>query len=238
MTEDMGHTREDLIAAQASAQDITRTMAAYTEAIEKLTAAQSGVIAQMAAFVAQSGEAQAQEAAYLEKLSAASQAAADNTRDSLRVAHAVEDIAAQFRADSDAGIRVMEEAGVKIFAAAESVRSMSDSVVEDVSAAAQRLASAADSMEGGLRRTVDESLSQVDDSLERMAAAVDKLNAASGSVAQAMKALPKTASSVDSDFKATAKAIDTELKLLLTAVSDTQKVLNRFNADLERRVSG
>jgi len=67
---------------------------------------------------------------------------------------------------------------------------------------------------------------------------VDKLNAASGSVAQAMKALPKTASSVDSDFKATAKAIDTELKLLLTAVSDTQKVLNRFNADLERRVSG
>ena len=238
MTGDMGQTRENLLAAQASAENITRTMAAYTEAIEKLTAAQTGVIGRMEELTAQAGEAHAQEAAYIERLSAAAQTAADNTQESLQVARAVEGIAAQLRADSDSGARIMEEAGVRISAAAESVRAMSDSVVGDVSAAAQRLASAADTMEGGLRRTVDESLSQMDESLERMAAAVDKLNAASGSVSQAMKALPKTASSVDSDFKATAKAIDMELKLLLTAVSDTQKILNKFNADLERRVSG
>ena len=238
MTGDMGRTREDLIAARDSAESITRTMAAYTEAIEELTAAQSRVIGQMEAFVVQSGETRGQEAAYLEKLSAAADAAAGNTRESLEVARSVESIAAQLRADSGSGANVLEEAGVKIAAAAESVRAMSDSVVGDVSAAAQRLASAADAMEGGLRRTVDESLSQVDGSLERMAAAVDKLNAAAGGVTQAMKSLPKTASSVDSDFKATARAIDTELKLLLTAVSDTQKILNKFNADLERRVSG
>lgn len=236
MTGDMGQTRENLIAAQASAAAITQTMAAYTGAIEQLTAAQSRVIERMEEFVAQSEEAHQQEAAYIEKLSAAAQSAADNTQSSLQVARSVETIAAQFRTDSASGARMLEDAGVKISAAAESIRAMSGSVVEDVSAAAQRLTSAADTMEGGLRRTVDESLAQVDTSLEKMAAAVEKLNAASGTVSQAMKALPKTVSSADSDFKATAKAIDTELKLLLTAVSDTQKVLNRFNADLERRI--
>ncbi len=236
MTGDMGQTRENLIAAQASAAAITQTMAAYTGAIEKLTAAQSRVIERMEEFVAQSEEAHQQEAAYIEKLSAAAQSAADNTQSSLQVARSVETIAAQFQTDSASGARMLEDAGVKISAAAESIRAMSGSVVEDVSAAAQRLTSAADTMEGGLRRTVDESLAQVDTSLEKMAAAVEKLNAASGTVSQAMKALPKTVSSADSDFKATAKAIDTELKLLLTAVSDTQKVLNRFNADLERRI--
>lgn len=238
MTGDMGQTRENLIAAQTCAAAITQTMAAYTGTIEQLTAAQTRVIEQMEEFVAQSGEAHQQEAAYIEKLSAAARSAEDNTQSSLLVARSVEAIAGQFQTDSASGARILEEAGVKISAAAESVRAMSGSVVEDMSAAALRLTSAADTMEGGLRRTVDESLAQMDDSLERMAAAVDRLNAASGNVAQAMKSLPKTASSVDSDFKATAKAIDTELKLLLTAVSNTQKVLNRFNADLERRVDG
>ena len=238
MTGDMGKTREDLIAAQASAESITRTMAAYTDAIEKLTGAQTAVIGQMEDFVARSGETHAQEAAYIEKLSHAAQTAADNTQESLQVARTVESIAAQIRSDSTSGAQILEEAGIKIAASAESVRAMSDSVTEDVSAAAQRLASAADAMGDGLRRTVDESLGQMDESLGRMTAAVDKLNAAAGGVVQAMKSLPKTASSVDSDFKATAKVIDTELKLLLTAVSDTQKILNKFNADLERRVSG
>lgn len=238
MTEDMGKTRRELAGAQESAQIILQAMAAYTETIEKLTGAQTLVIRQMEELSARSGEASAREEAYVEKLSAAAAAAADNTRESLQVARSVEAIAEKLRADSDAGARAMEEAGVKVNAAAESVRAMSGTVAEDMSAAAARLAEASAAMEGGLKRTVEESLGQMDESLERMAAAVDKLNTASGGVTQAMKALPRTASSVDADFKATAKAIDTQLKLLLTAVSDTQKMLNKFNADLERRISG
>jgi len=115
---------------------------------------------------------------------------------------------------------------------------VSDTIASDMTASAQRLEQAAADMEGGLSRTVNESLAAMDTSLEKLSAALDGISVASDNVKQAFKSVPKSASSADAYFKATAKAIDTELKLLLTAVSDTQKIFNKFNADLERRVDG
>lgn len=238
LTGDMGKTVQDLTQAQACAQAITERMASYTGTIEELTAAQAKVIAQMEDFVAESGKAHQQEAAYIEKLAAAVRAAEENTQTSLAVAKSVSAMAAQVQTDSAAGAESIAEAGVKIAAAAESVRAMSDSVVSDVAAAAQRLERAAGDLEDGLTRTVADSLAVVDESLGKLSQALNNVNTASGNVMQAFKSIPKTAASADADFKATAKVIDTELKLLLTAISDTQKILNKFNADLERRVDG
>ena len=238
MTDNMGSTTQSLAEAQTSAQAITRSMSDYTAKIEALTAAQDQVIARMEAFVAQSGVSQEQQAAYIEKLSAAGQAAEDNTRSSLRVAESVADIAARIHAESESYAGRLSEASVKISAAAESVKAVSDTVASDMTASAQRLEQAAADMEGGLSRTVNESLSAMDTSLEKLSAALDSISAASDNVKQAFKSVPKSASASEAYFKATAKAIDTELKLLLTAVSDTQKIFNKFNADLERRVDG
>lgn len=236
MTENMGATAGDLERAQASAQEIVRCMSEYTGKIEALTAAQDQVIARMEDFVARSGEAQEQQSTYLEKLSDAAQSAADNTRASLQVARSVEDIAAQLREDGQRHADHLSEAGVKISAAAESVAAVAETASADVAAAAQRLEQAATDMEGGLSRTVSESLAAMDTSLEKLSSALDGISAASDNVKQAFKSVPKSASAADAYFKATTKAIDTELKLLLTAVSDTQKVFNKFNADLERRM--
>lgn len=238
MTDHMGSTAQSLGEAQASAQAITRCMSDYTAKIEALTAAQDQVITRMEAFMAQSGASQEQQAAYIEKLSAAGQAAADNTQSSLQVAERVADIAAKLHAESESHADRLSEASVKISAAAESVKAVSDTVASDVTAAAQRLEQAASDMEGGLSRTVNESLAAMDTSLEKLSAAMDGISAASENVKQAFKSVPKSASASEAYFKATAKAIDTELKLLLTAVSDTQKLFNKFNADLERRVDG
>ena len=238
MTDNMGDTSARLGEAQASAEAITRCMSGYTAKIEALTAAQDQVIARMEAFVAQSGAAQDQQAAYIEKLSAAGQAAADNTQSSLQVAERVAVIAAQLHTEGESHANRLSEASAKISAAAESVMAVSDTVASDVTAAAQRLEQAASDMEGGLSRTVNESLTAMDKSLEKLSAALDSITASSDNVKQAFKSVPKSASAADAYFKATAKAIDTELKLLLTAVSDTQKILNKFNADLERRVDG
>lgn len=238
MTDNMGSTTQSLAEAQASAQAITRCMSDYTAKIEALTAAQDQVVARMEAFVAQSGASQEEQAAYIERLSAAGQAAADNTQSSLQVAQSVAAIAAQLHAESESHTDRLSEASVKISAAAESVKAVSDTVASDVTAAAQRLEQAASDMEGGLSRTVTESVAVMDKSLEKLSAAMDGITAASDNVKQAFKSVPKSASAADAYFKATAKAIDTELKLLLTAVSDTQKLFNKFNADLERRVDG
>lgn len=238
MTDNMGSTTQSLAEAQASAQAITRCMSDYTAKIEALTAAQDQVVARMEAFVAQSGASQEEQAAYIERLSAAGQAAADNTQSSLQVAQSVAAIAAQLHAESESHTDRLSEASVKISAAAESVKAVSDTVASDVTAAAQRLEQAASDMEGGLSRTVTESVAVMDKSLEKLSAAMDGITAASDNVKQAFKSVPKSAAAADAYFKATAKAIDTELKLLLTAVSDTQKLFNKFNADLERRVDG
>lgn len=238
MTDHMGGTAQSLEAAQASAISITRCMAEYTEKIEALTAAQTQVIARMEELVAQTGDAHRQEAEYIEKLSAAARAAEDNTKSSLQVAHSVETIASRLREEGESYAQQISQASVKIAAAAESVKAVSDTVASDVGAAAQRLEQAAEQMEGGLSRTVVESVAVMDKSLEKLSAAMDGITAASDNVKQAFKSVPKSASAADAYFKATAKAIDTELKLLLTAVSDTQKILNKFNADLERRVDG
>jgi len=235
MTDHMGSTAQGLEAAQTSAEAVTRCMSDYTAKIEALTAAQDQVIARMEAFVAQSGASQEQQAAYIERLSAAEQTAADNTRSSLLVAQSVAEIAAQLHAESESHADRLAEAGEKISAAAESIVAVSGTVSSDMGAAAQRLGQAASEMEGGLSRTVTESVAILDKSLEKLSAAMDGI---SDHVKQAIKSVPKSASASEAYFKATAKAIDTELKLLLTAVSDTQKIFNKFNADLERRVDG
>ena len=238
MTDGMGKTAQELDQAQASAKTIIECMASYTGTIQELTASQTKVIAQMQDFVDQSCKAHDQESVYIEKLAAAVRAAEENTKASLAVARSVSAIVEQVQADSASGAEKIVEAGTKIAAAAESVRAMSDSVVNDVSAAAQRLERAAGDLEGGLTRTVADSLAVVDESLGKLSGAVNNMNTAANNVMQAFKGIPKTASAADADFKATAKVIDTELKLLLTAVSDTQKLFNKFNADLERRVNG
>ena len=51
-------------------------------------------------------------------------------------------------------------------------------------------------------------------------------------------ALGVSVSAAETDLRETAYSIDAELKLLLKAVSDTQKNLNRFNAELTRRDLG
>jgi uncharacterized protein involved in exopolysaccharide biosynthesis len=119
---------------------------------------------------------------------------------------------------------------------AQSIQTMSQTVTSEVGNAAARLERAAGDLEGGLARSIVDSIAVVDDSLTKLSAAVNNVNASVAGVSQAMKALPKTTATIDSDMKATAKVIDTELKLLLKAVSDTEKILNKFNADLEQRI--
>ena len=238
MTDGMGQTAQDLAAAELSAKTITQTMAAYTATIEELTAAQTRVIGGMEALMEQTGKAHEEEKEYLKALSQAAKAAEDTTAGSLRTAQTVEEIAGRLRAGSEDSAARLEEAGMKVSAAAESARAMSDAIGEDVSAAARRLESSAVALDAGLNHTVEESLARVDGSLAKLTEAAGKLDAAANGVTQALKSVPKSAAAADTDFKTTAKVIDTELKLLLTAVSDTQKILNRFNADLERRMGG
>ena len=238
MTENLGGTVQELDQAQETARAITERMSAYTGAVEELTAAQTKVIERMEGFIADSENAREREGAYMEKLTAAIQAAEESAQTSLAVVKSVSEIAAQTRSDSAMSAETVSAAGVKLAAAAESVRAMSDSVTADVSGAAQRLEQAAGELESGLSGAVASSLGVVDDSLEKLTRTLESVNAASGQVMQAFKSLPKSAAFLNADFKATAKVIDTELKLLLTAVSDTQKILNKFNAEFERRVDG
>jgi hypothetical protein len=236
MTASMGKTGQDLEKAQRCAEKITETMAAYTDTIQSLTAAQKTVTQHMDSLLTAYDKSQQQQSAYLKSLAAASEAAAQNREQSLHVAQTIADIAARLQDNSDASARTITAAGQTMAQSAQSIQSMSETVTADVNTAAARLERAAGDLEGGLARSIVDSIAVVDDSLTKLSAAVNNVNASVSGVTQAMKTLPKTVSAVDGDMKSTAKVIDTELKLLLKAVSDTQKILNKFNADLEQRI--
>ena len=237
MTASVGKTGQGLAEAQAQAQRITETMASYTDSIERLTNAQQSVVGQMQSFMEEYHRLHAQEETYLTSLASASEAAAANTRESLQTAQSVASIAEGINAASAESARRITEAGQQITQSAESIRSMSESVTTDVDAAAARLERAAGDIESGLSRSVTDSISAMDDSIARLTNSLNGVTVAADTITQSMKTLPKTVSGVDSDIKGIAKTIDTELKLLLKAASDTQKLLNRFNADLERRAN-
>jgi chromosome segregation ATPase len=236
MTGSLGKTGQDLEKAQRCSEKIAETMAAYTDTIQSLTAAQKTVTQNMNSLLASYEKSHQQEAAYMQSLAAATEAAAQNREQSLQVAQTVSAIANKLQDNTTASAQTITAAGQTIAQAGQSIQAMSDAVTADVNTAAARLERAAGDLEGGLARSIVDSISVMDDSLTKLSAAVNNVNNAVAGVSQSMKALPKTVSAMDGDLKNTGKVIETELKLLLKAVSDTQKILNKFNADLEQRI--
>jgi hypothetical protein len=236
MTGSLGKTGQDLEKAQRCSEKIAETMAAYTDTIQSLTTAQKTVTQNMNSLLASYEKSHQQEAAYMQSLAAATEAAAQNREQSLQVAQTVAAIASRLQDNTTASAQTITAAGQTIAQAGQSIQAMSDAVTADVNTAAARLERAAGDLEGGLARSIVDSISVMDDSLTKLSAAVNNVNNAVTGVNQSMKALPKTVSAMDGDLKNTGKVIETELKLLLKAVSDTQKILNKFNADLEQRI--
>ncbi len=235
MTAGVGQTGKDLTEARQQVLKITNTMAAYTGSIEHLTAAQGQVVEKMQSFMEDYHRLHQQEEAYLQSIASSAGAAEENARQSLKAAQTAASIAQELQAADRQSAREITAAGKSIAQSAEAVRSMSETAAADVGAAADRLGQAAGDLEGELSRSIADSMAKLDDGISRLTGCLSSLGNASSSVTQAMKALPKTVSGVDSDIKNTAKAIDTELKLLLKAVSDTQKCLNKFSAELQRQ---
>lgn len=235
MTDNVGMTTRGLSDAETSARRIADTMSQYTAAIQSLTAEQQGVIENMRVLMDDYRAFHKQEEENLRAVAASAQAAADNTADSRRVAEAVAAIADSIQTANADSARQIISAGQLASQSAESIRSLSASVTDDMTAAAQKLQQAAADLDGSLARTMGDSLAVMDDSISRLTSAMSGVNTASGNVASAMKSLPKTIAGMDTDIKASAKAIDTELKILLKAVSDTQKSLTRFSDELDRR---
>jgi biopolymer transport protein ExbB/TolQ len=236
MTAAMGKTSQDLETAQRCSVQIAQTMSAYTDSIQALTQAQAAVTERVNDLLTAYDNSQQQQAAYLQDLAAAGQAAAQNREQSLQVAQTVADIASQLGRNTESSAKTITAAGQTLSKSAQSIQDMAQKVTTDVGTAATRLERAADDLEGGLARSIVDSLAMVDDSLSKLSGAVNSVNASVAGVNQAMKALPKTTANINSDLRTTSKVIDTELKLLLKAVSDTEKILNKFNADLEQRI--
>lgn len=235
LTAGVGQTGKDLISAQQQVARITDTMASYTAAMEKLTAAQGQVTAQMQSFMEGYHALHQQEEAYLQSIAASAKAAEESANQSMTAAKAAAGIAQELQAVDRQNARELTAAGQSISESAQAVRAMSETVTADVSNAAEKLSRAAGNLEEELTRSVTDSVAKLDDGISRLTGCLSGLNNASAGVMQSLKALPKTVSGVDSDVKATAKAIDTELKLLLKAASDTQKSLSKFSAELQRQ---
>ena len=235
MTAGTAKTGKDLAEAQALAVQITESMAAYTQSIEALTQEQREVTEHMERFIAERTQAQETETEYLRSIGQAAESAAASARESRQAAEAVSSIAAGIQAANAETAERITEAGRQITESAAAVARMSESVNADISSAAERLERAAGDLEGGLSRTVSDSVSMMDDSISRLTNCMNSVTGAANNVTQSFRTLPKTVSAADTDLKAVTKAIDTELKVVLKAVSDLQKNLNRFNADLERR---
>ncbi len=235
MTAGMAKTGKDLAEAQALAVKITECMAAYTDSIEQLTARQREVTEGMQRFLTDSERAREKESEYLHTIGSAAETAAANSRESLRMAESVAAIAAGLQSANAESAERITEAGRRITQAAESVSAMSESVSADITSAASRLEHAAGDVDSSLSRSVSDSIAMMDDSISRLTNCMSTVTTAANNVTQSFRTLPKTVSAADTDLKAVTKAIESELKLTLKAVSDLQKSLTRFNADLERR---
>ena len=235
MTAGVGRTAQDLQDAQNRAQAIVAAMAEYTETLETLTANQRNVIDATRALLDDYRQRRIQEEDYLGRLTAASEAAAGNIRDSREVAQTVASIAANLKAANTESARQITAAGQVMNQSAEAIRSMSRTVSGDITTAAERLERAAKDVDTSVSRTVGDSLAMMDDSISRLSGAVSSVTSAMGAVTQTMKTLPRTVTAVDGDIKNVSKTIDGELRLLLKAIADTEKTLNRFLAELDRR---
>ena len=235
MSASVSRTTQSLASAQANTVTIVETMSSYTKGIEELTAQQRSVVGEMRTLINDYRAVREREEAYLRTVSEASDAAAANARQSLQTTQSIAAVAAGLEASGSASAREIAAAGQLVAKSAENVRALSESAAADVNSAAARLSNAARDLDGSLSRSVSDSLALLEESIARLNDSMNGVSAASGSISQAFRTLPRTVSAADSDIKATSKAIDNELKLLLKAVSDTQKSLSRFGADLERR---
>ena len=235
MTTSVGKTTQGLASAQANTVTIVDTMAVYTESIEKLTAKQQGVIGEMQTLMGDYRALHEQEQEYLRSMSEASSSAAENARESLQATQAVAAVARKLDEAASGSAAEITAAGILLAESAEGIRAMSSSASTDVNTAAARLSNAARDLDGAMSRSVSDSIALLDETIARLNDSLNAVSAATDGMNQSVKALPKTVAAVDSDIKSTSKAIDAELKLLLKAVSDTQKSLNKFSADLGRR---
>lgn len=235
MLEGIGHTGQALTQAQAKAAQITDAMAAYTETMESLTAAQADVVRDMAQLIAAYDERREQENALLRATADSAQTVAGNMDQSFQVAQSIRDMAQDVNEAGLDSARKLTMASEQIADAVQAIQNVAGIVTTNISAAADRLGQAAGELEGGMSRSVSDSLSLMDESLARLNDSLTTVAVSMNNVTRTVNDLPKTVTAVDGDIKTSAKAIDTELKLLLKAVSDTQKILSRFNADLERR---
>lgn len=236
MSDSIGKTGRDLAQTQAYCQDMVKAMSAYTDTIQALTGAQTAVVQGMESFMEDYRQHHETEDALVRSLSAAAQSAADSMDKSLTVAQAIQRMANQMETAQTASSQQAVEAGRQMANAAQSVKEMAGAVTTDINAAAARLERAAGDLDGVMSRSISDSLAQMDDSLAHLNDSLNHTSAVVTSVTQSLRAMPKTVNSLDGDIKASAKTIDTELKLLLKAVSDTQRSLSRFNADLDRRI--
>ncbi|MCD7768725.1 MAG: MotA/TolQ/ExbB proton channel family protein [Oscillospiraceae bacterium] len=236
MSESIGKTARDLAQTQTYCQDMIRTMAAYTDTIQSLTTAQTTVVQGMESFMDDYRRHHETEDALVRSMSSAAQTAAASMDKSLVVAQSIQRMADQMENAQRTSSQQTAEAGRQMADAARSVQEMAGTVTTDINAAAARLERAAGDLDGVMSRSISDSLAQMDDSLARLNDSLNHTASIVTNVAQALRAMPKTVSSLDGDIKASAKTIDTELKLLLKAVSDTQRSLSRFNADLDRRI--
>ncbi len=235
LSADVARTTAGLGDAQKNAAAITETMASYTDAIEKLTAAQRGVTEEMRGLLGDYRTLREQEQEYLRVVSDSAQSTAETSREALKASQAAAAVAAGIDTSSAAAARELSDAGALIARSAEDIRSLSESAAADVTTAADRLTTAARDLDGVLSRSVSDSMALLDESIARLNDSMGGMNAAADNVTRSLQSLPRTASAIDGDVKAVSKAIDAELKVLLKAVSDTQKSLNKFNAELDRR---
>lgn len=235
MTDQVGRTTAGLSDAQTISQKIVDTMSQYTANIQSLTSEQQGVIENMRVLMDDYHALHKQEEEYIRSVAASAQAAAENVADSRRIAESVASIAEGIQSANADTSRQIITAGQLASSSAESIRTLSESITADMTAASQRLEHSVAELDGSLARTIADSLSVMDDNISRLTSCLTGVNTAAANVANALKGLPKTVTAMDGDIKATARVIDTELKLLLKAVSDTEKSLTRFTGELDRR---
>ena len=236
LTTGIGSTYQDLAEAQANTHRIAATMASYTSAIEALTASQRSVVEDMQRLMDSYQRLHQQEETYIRSIASAAESAMKNSQSSRKATEAVAAIAAGIQTSNTESARQITTAGQLMAQSAESIRVMTQNVAADISAAAERLDRAASELDSSLAHTVGDSLAMMDDGISRLTNCLSNVTTAMNSVSGTVRSLPKTVSGMDADVKSTAKSIDTELKLLLRAVTDAQKSMSRFTAELDRRM--
>ena len=237
VTSGMDRTKQELAEAEALAVKIADTMTSYTSSVSDLTQKQLEVTAGLRRFMEDRDAVRGKEEEYLRSIGTAAETAAANARESLKTAQSVAAISQSIRAEQAQSAERITEAGRQISQAAGSVNTMAQTVTSDIHTAAARLEHAAGDIDSSLSRTVSDSIAMMDDSISRLTNCLNGVVNASNSITQSFRAIPKTVTAADTDIRSATKAIDTELKLVLKAVTDLQKNLDRFNAELERRAN-